>query len=115
MDDNNNNRQNSDKYSRDSRIKHHWGEDDEIMRIINKRDNSRETREVVDRFELTKPGHMSYQWHKKLEREILLPRSPDEGDRKEIQRIDNHVRRKEECRDTHLGADISRSSATKFH
>ena len=104
MADNNNNRQNTDKFNRDSQLKYHWGADDEIMRIINRRDNSPETKELVERrIELTRPGHMRHQWHKKLDREILLPRRPNDGDRKEIKRIDIRLRRKEECRDTHLG------------
>ena len=74
------------------------------MKIINRRNNSLETKELVERrIELTKPGHMSYHWHKKLDREILLPRRPNDGDRKEIKRIDIRLRRKEECRDTHPG------------
>ena len=74
------------------------------MKIINRRDNSPETKELVERrIELTKPGHKRYQWHKKLDREILLPRRPNDSDRKEIKRIDIRLRRKEECRDTHLG------------
>ena len=104
MADTNNNRQNTDNFNRDSQLKHHWGADDEIMRIINRRDNSPETKELVERrIELTRPGHMRHQWHKKLDREILLPRRPNDGDRKEIKRIDIRLRRKEECRDTHLG------------
>ena len=104
MADNNNNCQNTDKFNRDSQLNYHWGADDEIMRIINRRDKSPETKELVERrIELTRPGHMRHQWHKKLDREILLPRRPNDGDRKEIKRIDIRLRRKEECRDTHLG------------
>ena len=47
--DNNNNRQNPnkiscnpDKNTRESTLKYHWGADDEIMKIINRRDNSPE-------------------------------------------------------------------------
>ena len=104
MADNNNNRQNPDKFNRDNQLKYHWGADDEIMKIINRRDISPETKELAERrIELTKPGHMGYQWHKKLDREILLPRRPNDSDRKEIKRIDIRLRRKEECCDTHLG------------
>ena len=103
MADNNNNRQNPDKFNRDNQLKYHWGADDEIMKIINRRDNSPETKELVEsRIDLTKPGHMRYQWYKKLDREILLPRRPNDGDRKEIKRLDIRLRRKE-CRDRHLG------------
>ena len=41
----------------------------------------------------------------KLEREILLPRRPDDADRKEIKRIDIRLRKKEENRVTHLGSE----------
>ena len=99
MADNNNNRQNPDKFNRDNQLKYHCGADDEIMKIINRRENSPETKELLERrIELTKPGHMRYQWHKKLDRENLLPRRPNDGDR-----IDIRLQRKEECRDTHLG------------
>ena len=104
MTDNNNNRQNTDKFNCDSQLKYHWGADDEIMKITNRRDNSPETKELVERrIELTKPGHKRHQRHKKLDREILLPRRTNDGDRREIKRIDIRRRRKEECRDTHLG------------
>ena len=46
---------------------------------------------------------MRHHWHKKLEREILLPRRPDDVDRKKIKRIDIRLRRKEENRVTHIG------------
>ena len=65
MADNNNNRQNPDKFNRDNQLKYQWGADDGIMKIIIRRDNSPETKELVERrIELTKPGHMRYQWHK---------------------------------------------------
>ena len=75
-----------------------------MMKIINRRDISPETQELVERgIELTRPGHMRHHWRKKLEREILLPRRPDDVDRKEIKRIDIRLRRKEENRVTHIG------------
>ena len=73
------------------------------MKIINSRDNSPDTKELVERrIELTRPGHRRHHWHKKLERE-MLPRRPDDVDRKEIKRIDIRLRRKEENRVTHIG------------
>ena len=60
MADNNNNRQNTDKFNRDSQLKYHWGADDEIMGIINRRDNSPETKELIERrIELTIPGDIN--------------------------------------------------------
>ena len=86
------------------------------MKIINRRDNSPETQELVERrIELPRPGHMRHHWHKKLEREILLPRRPDDVDRKEIKRIDIRLRSKEENRVTHTGAATSKTLETKFH
>ena len=104
VDNNNNNRQISDRFASNDKLKYHWGADDEIMKIINRRGNSPETQELVERrIELTRPGHMRHHWHKKLEREILLPRRPDDVDRKEIKRIDIRLRRKEENLVTQIG------------
>ena len=90
---------NPDRYTRESPLKYHWSADDEIMRIINRRNLSPKFSELVERrIELTRPGHMSYQWHEKLEKEILLPRSAGDAARKEIKRIDTQLQRKEECR-----------------
>ena len=104
MDNNNNNCQIPDRFASNDKLKYHWGADDEIMKIINRRDNSPETQELVERrIELTRPGHMRHHWHKKLDRETLLPRRPDDVDRKENKRIDIRLRRKEENRVTHIG------------
>ena len=104
MDNNNNNRQIPDRFALNDQLKYHWGADDEIMKIINRRDNSPETKELVEkRIELTRPGHMRHHWHKKLEREILLTRRPVDVDRKEMKSIDICLRRKEENRVTHIG------------
>ena len=82
--DNNNNRQNANQFTHGC-LKYNWGAEDEIMKIINRRDNSPKTKELIERrIELTNPGHMRHQWHNKHEREILLPRRPDDVDRKEI-------------------------------
>ena len=97
--DNNINRKKADRFT-DGRLKYHWGDDDEIMKINNRRDKSPETKELIERrIKLTKPGHVRHQRHKTLERKILLPRKPDDVDRKEIKRIDIRLRRKEE----HIG------------
>ena len=83
MYNNNNNRHILDRFAVNDKLKYHWGADDEIMKIINGRNNSPETQELVERrTEPTKPGHMRHHWHKKLEREILLPRRPDDVDRR---------------------------------
>ena len=65
---------NLDRYTRESTLRYHWGADDEIMKIINRWDNSLETREVVEKeVELTRPGHMRFQWHKKWTEKSYSP------------------------------------------
>ena len=116
MADNNNNRQNSYKYNRESKLNYHWGPDDEIMRIMNRRDNSPETRKRAR----WKENRINKTWARALPvaqkagQRNFLPGRPDDGDWKEIKRIDIRPRRKVECRDTHLGgADISTISVMK--
>ena len=99
--DNNNNEENQEpeRYPRDEdgRLKHHWGAGDTIMKILKRRDNSPETRDLVkQRNALTKPGNMRNHYTNKRERQILLPRRPDEEVRKEVKRIDLRLKRKEE-------------------
>ena len=106
--DNNNNEdtQEPERYPRDEggRLKYHWGADDTIMKIIKRKDNSPETRDLVrQRIALTKPGNMRHHYNKKLERQILVPRRPDEEERKEVKRIDLRLKLKEEHRITHIG------------
>ena len=65
MDNNNDARQ----FRNDLQIRYHWGIDDEIMAIINNRDKSPETTELVRRrTELARPGAMRPQWNKGLGR-----------------------------------------------
>ena len=94
----------SQKYTRESTLRYNRGADNEIMKTINRQDNSPETSELVERrrIELTKRGQIRYSWHKRLEREILLTRRPGDTDRREIKRIDKQLHGTEECRETHL-------------
>ena len=46
---------------------------------------------------------MRHHYNKKLERQILVPRRPDEEERKEEKQIDLRLKRKEEHRVTHIG------------
>ena len=86
----------------DGQLRYHWGADDEILTIINRREKPPETTELVrKRIELARPGAMRPQWNKNLGREIYLPRRPEENERREIKRIDLQLKRKE--RDTHVG------------
>ena len=76
MDNNNDRNQNSDRFPRDEDgiFKYHWRADDTRMRIIKRRDNSSETRDLVEQpIALTKPGNMRHHYNKKLERQILVP------------------------------------------
>ena len=116
MDNNNNNRQILDRFALNDKLKYHWGADNVIMKIINRRDNSPEAKELVEkRLELTRPGHMRHHWHKKLEREILLPKIPDDVDRKEIKRIDIRLRKKKKTESRISVAVISKTSGKKSH
>ena len=47
MDNNKNNRQITDRFALNDKLKYHWGADDEIMKITNRRDNSPETQELT--------------------------------------------------------------------
>ena len=60
---------------------YHWGADEEIMPIINKRDKSPENSELVTRgIELARPGVMRPHWNKNLGREIYVPKKPAENE-----------------------------------
>ena len=105
---NNEDTQEPERYPRDEegRLKYHWGADDTTMKIIKRRDNSPETKDLVrQRIALAKPGNMHHHYNKKLERQILVPRRPDEEERKEVKRIDLRLKRKEEHRITHIGGE----------
>ena len=98
----NNNDNNARIFGIDGQLRYHWGADDEIMTIINRREKSPETTELVTRrIELARPGAMRPQWNKNLGKEIFVPREPEENERREIKRIDLKLKRKE--RDTHIG------------
>ena len=61
----------------DEQLRHHWGADDDIMAIINARDKSPETTELVRRrVQLARPGVMRPHFNKNLGREIYIPRRP---------------------------------------
>ena len=55
----------SQKYTRESTLRYNRGADNEIMKTINRQDNSPETSELVERrrIELTKRGQIRYSWH----------------------------------------------------
>ena len=67
-----NNNDNNARFVRiDGQLRYHWGADDAIMTIINRREESPETTELVRRrIKLARPGAMRPQWNKNLGREI---------------------------------------------
>ena len=72
------------------------------MAIINRRDKSPETAELVRRrIQLARSGVMRPHWNKNLGREIYIPRRQEEDKRREIKRIDIQLRRK--IRESHIG------------
>ena len=96
------NNQNARYFSVDGQLRYLWGADQEIMTIINERDKTPETSELVARrIELAKPGAMRPHWNKNLGREIYVTRRPEENERREIKRIDLRLKRKE--RESHIG------------
>ena len=98
----NNNNNNARFFRIDGQLRYHWGADDEIRTIINRREKSPETRELVRRrIEPTRPGAMRPQWNKTLGREIYLPKRPEENERRELKRINLQWKRRE--RETHIG------------
>ena len=75
--------QNERQFRNDRQIRYHWGADDDIMAIINSREKSPETTELVSRrIELARPGAMTPQWNRGLDREIYVPRRPEEDERR---------------------------------
>ena len=70
----NNNENNTRFFRTDGQLRHHWGADDDIMAIINARDKSPETTELVRRrIQLARPGIMRPHFNKNLGRELYIP------------------------------------------
>ena len=62
------NEQNAPYFHVEGQLRFHWGTDQEIMAIINRRDKSPETSKLVTRrIELAKPGAMRPHWNKNLD------------------------------------------------
>ena len=91
----NKNENNARFFRTDVQLRHHWGADDDILAIVNKREKSPETVEIVRRSgELARPCAMRPHWNKNLGREIYIPRRPEENKKRGIKRIDFQLRRK---------------------
>ena len=72
-----NNDQNARYFRAEGQLRYHWGADQEIMAIINRRNKSPENSELVTRrIELAKPGAMRPHWNKNLGLENYVPRRP---------------------------------------
>ena len=66
------------------------------LAIINRRDKSPETSELVTRrIELAIPVAMRPHWNKNLGREFHIPRRPEENETREIKRTDLQLKKKE--------------------
>ena len=93
---NNIDNQNARFFRTSGQLRSHWGAYDQIRTIINRREKSLETLELVNRrIELAKPGVMQPQWHRGLGRDIHVPRRPEEDERREIKGIDLQLKGKE--------------------
>ena len=104
-----NDKQNAQYFRVEGQLRYHWGADEEIMSIINKRDKLPETSELVTRrIKLARPGVMRPHWNKNLGREIYVSRRPEENERREIKTIDLQLKRKE--RESRIGGGYFRDS-----
>ena len=71
------NEQNVRYFRVEGQLRYHWGADQEIMAIINRRDKSPTTSKLVTRrTELAISGAMRPHWNKNLGRKICVPRQP---------------------------------------
>ena len=97
----------------DGQLRYHWGADQEIMTIINKRDKSPAISELVTRqIELAKPGAMRPHWNNNLGREIYVPTRPEENKKREI---NGSISNSKVKRVNHtFAAAISETLATKY-
>ena len=74
---------------------YHWGSTREIMDIIRRRNNSPETRRLVDkRIALSKPGNLRRRYDHQSQRTIFAPSRPNKRSREEIADIDAELMRR---------------------
>ena len=86
----------------DKQLRYHWGADDQIMAIINKREKSPESTGLMRRrIELARPGALRPQSNRALARGVYVPRRPEEDERRQVKKIDLQLKRKEEESHTH--------------
>ena len=66
------------------------------MSLLNRREKSPETSELVTRrIEMARQGAKGQHWNRNWGREIYVPRRPEEDERKKIKRVDLRLKRKE--------------------
>ena len=81
----NNDNQNARFFRTDGQLRYHWGAENQIMTIINRRENSHETAELVNRrVELAQPSVTRPQWNRSLGGDIHVPRRPEDDERREM-------------------------------
>ena len=74
---------------------YHWGETREIMEIIRRRNNSPETRRLVEqRNALSRPGLLRRQYDQQSQGTIFAPSRPYKRSREEVAEIDAELRRR---------------------
>ena len=109
-----NNNQNERYFPVEGQLRYHWCANQDNMAIINRKDKSPETSELVTRqIKLAKPGAIRPYWNKNLGSEIYLPRQPEEREKREIKRIDLQFKKKKESPRSAFG--ILEISETKYH
>ena len=70
----------------------HWGATAEIMQIIQKREESPETRRLVERrLEIARPGTMRRRYDQNAQRTIWVLSRPNKRSREEIAEIDGQM------------------------
>ena len=74
---------------------YHWGATREIMEIIRRRNNSLETRRLVEqRNQLSRPGTLRRRYDQYTQRTVFAPSRPNKRSREEIAEIDAEIMRR---------------------
>ena len=74
---------------------YHWGATREIMEIIRRRNNSPETRRLVEqRNQLSRPGTLRRRYDQYTQRTVFAPSRPNKRSREEIAEIDAEIMRR---------------------
>ena len=85
--------QNTEKMDRENF--YHWGATREIMNIIRRRNNSPETKRLIDqRNALSRPGTLRRRYDHQTQRTVFAPSRPNKRSREEIAEIDAEIMRR---------------------